>query len=253
VSPGFQFTQPGLEAFTLGTRVTATHFGLDRANLFLHLRAFGLAARMRGSGLRNGNEEDQQESGMTHGTMESHDRPDRETSIQGKSGKIRKSQGFPPIAGRDARVLILGSLPSERSIREGEYYAHPQNAFWRIMRELVGAEGPYEDRCATLKAARIAVWDVLHQSVRPGSMDADIQLDTSEVNDFEGFLASHKHVEMICFNGRKAEQMFMRFVKLNQPPRLVSLPSTSPAYASMPFTEKLAAWREGIIDCREDK
>ena len=185
--------------------------------------------------------------------IESCDPPDRETSIQGKRGKIGKSRGFPPIAASDARILILGSLPSERSIREGEYYAHPQNAFWRIMRELTGADGLYEDRCAALKAARIAVWDVLHQSVRPGSMDADIQLDTSEVNDFEGFFDSHKHVGTICFNGRKAEQMFMRFVKLNSLPRLVSLPSTSPAYASMPFTQKLAAWQKAITGTGEER
>ncbi len=51
------------------------------------------------------------------------------------------STGFPPIAGPDARILILGSLPSQRSIAAGEYYAHPQNAFWRIMQELVGASG----------------------------------------------------------------------------------------------------------------
>lgn len=190
---------------------------------------------------------------MTHGPIPSRGAPDRETSIQAKPGEIRKSRGFPPIAGNDARILILGSLPSERSIRDGEYYAHPQNAFWRIMRELVGAEGTYEDRCATLIEARIAVWDVLHQSVRPGSMDADIQMETSEVNDFSGFFDSHKHVGTICFNGRKAEQMFMKFVKLEVSPRLVSLPSTSPAYASMPFTEKLAAWRKAIIGTGEDQ
>jgi hypoxanthine-DNA glycosylase len=208
---------------------------------------------MRGCGLHNGQYDNYQEAGVTHGPIPSCDAPDREISIQAKPGEILKSMGFPPIAGSDARILILGSLPSERSIREGEYYAHPQNAFWRIMRELFGAEGTYEDRCTALIDARIAVWDVLHQSVRPGSMDADIQMDTSEVNDFAGFFESHKHVGTICFNGRKAEQMFMKFVKLELLPRLVSLPSTSPAYASMPFAEKLAVWRNAIIGSGEDQ
>ena len=165
------------------------------------------------------------------------------------------STGFPPIARRDARILILGSLPSERSLAVGEYYAHPQNAFWRIMREIVGAEGSYESRCAALIEARIAVWDVLHQSVRPGSLDADIQLDTSEVNDFERFLSLHPDIEMICFNGRKAEAMFRRFVPLDSLQcllRFESLPSTSPAYASMPFDEKLRRWRGVIIAKREE-
>ncbi len=162
---------------------------------------------------------------------------------------MRMSSGFPPIARPDARVLILGSLPGERSIAAGEYYAHPRNAFWRIMREIVGAEGSYETRCAALIEARIALWDVLKQSVRPGSMDADIRFDTSEVNDFEGFLSQHRDIEMICFNGRKAEEMFRRCVRmeaLQYQPGLELLPSTSPAYASMPFEAKLARWRSTI-------
>lgn len=158
--------------------------------------------------------------------------------------------GFPPIARPDARVLILGSLPSERSIAAGEYYAHPQNAFWRIMREIIGAEGSYEARCAALIEARIGLWDVLKQSVRPGSMDASIRADTSEVNDFQGFLSHHRDIEKICFNGRKAEEMFRRCVRvetLQYQPRRESLPSTSPAYASMPFAQKLERWRSAII------
>mgnify|MGYP000517748728 CR=1 FL=1 len=136
-----------------------------------------------------------------------------------------------------------------RGLWTGEYYAHPQNAFWPIMRELVGADGSYAARCATLIEAHIAVWDVLRQSVRPGSMDADIRLDTSEANDFAGFLSQHRGVEKICFNGRKAEEMFRRFVcpkALQWPLRFELLPSTSPAYASMPFNEKLRRWRSSI-------
>lgn len=159
------------------------------------------------------------------------------------------SIGFPPIARPDARILILGSLPSERSLAAGEYYAHPQNAFWRIMREIVGAEGSYDSRCTALVEAHIALWDVLRQSVRPGSMDAGIRLDTSQVNDFESFLSQHIDIGTICFNGRKAEAMFRRFVRwetLQCQPRLELLPSTSPAYASMPFAEKLRRWRDVI-------
>ena len=117
------------------------------------------------------------------------------------------------------------------------------------MRELVGADGSYASRCAALVEAHIALWDVLKQSVRPGSMDADIQLDTSEANDFAGFLSQHQEIEKICFNGRKAEDMFRRFVgseALQWSLRFELLPSTSPAYASMTFDEKLRRWRSSI-------
>jgi hypoxanthine-DNA glycosylase len=156
------------------------------------------------------------------------------------------SIGFPPVSRRDARVLILGSLPGQRSLRAAQYYAHPQNAFWRIMRELTGAAGDYEQRCAVLLDHRIALWDVLAESVRPGSMDADIQLKTAELNDFKGFFSEHHKIDRIFFNGHKAAQLFRRYSVPDAAEvsmQFATLPSTSPAYASMPFSEKLAMWR----------
>lgn len=159
------------------------------------------------------------------------------------------SAGFPPIARLDARILILGSLPGERSIREQQYYAHPQNAFWRIMEALYGIAGEYDARIAQLCEYRVALWDVLHSSVRSGSMDADIRADTATPNDFAGFFARHGGIELIAFNGRKAEQLFKRFVEplgIADGVRRASLPSTSPAYASLSFSRKLSAWREAL-------
>lgn len=156
------------------------------------------------------------------------------------------SAGFAPIAREDARVLILGSLPGRRSIKDAEYYAHPQNAFWPIMRELFSIEGDYERRCEQLRRNGIAVWDVLARSVRPGSMDADIRTNSSEANDFPGFFRTHREVQLVCFNGQKAAQLFERLVDMGQPdskPRFMTMPSTSPAYASVSFEEKREIWR----------
>ena len=160
------------------------------------------------------------------------------------------TKGFPPVARRDARVLVLGSLPSRRSVQAGEYYAHPRNAFWTIMREIAGAAGDYRSRCLALQARGIALWDVLSSSVRPGSLDADIDLASAVPNDFERFFADHARVRLVCFNGRTAQAMFRRFVR----PALsierleyALLPSTSPAHAAMTIAEKLDTWR-GIIE-----
>ena len=155
---------------------------------------------------------------------------------------MARSEGFPPIASGDARVLVLGSLPGERSIAEHQYYAHPQNAFWRIMHAIFGIDGDYADRCRQLSEHRVALWDVLHSSVRPGSMDADIRLASATPNDFGEFFA---------FNGKKAEQLFERFVDplgVADSIRRVGLPSTSPAYASLSFSRKLAAWRDALLE-----
>lgn len=163
---------------------------------------------------------------------------------------IESSTGFPPIARHDARILILGSLPGQRSLQAAQYYAHPQNAFWRIMQELTGAEGPYQQRCDALVEHGIALWDVLAESVRPGSMDADIQLESAEANDFAGFLAEHRQIGLICFNGQKAAKLFRQIVVLDDSAmarRHETLPSTSPAFASMPYAEKLNRWRSVIV------
>jgi double-stranded uracil-DNA glycosylase len=161
------------------------------------------------------------------------------------SQRNESSAGFPPITAADARILILGSLPGQKSLAATEYYAHRQNAFWGIMSALLGVSGDYQSRCGQLTRERIAVWDVLASSVRPGSMDADIRLDSAQPNDFAKFLAEHTGIERIGFNGRKAEQLFRRLVMPNlEPPlpQLISLPSTSPAYAAMSFNDKLEAW-----------
>lgn len=161
------------------------------------------------------------------------------------SERIDWSAGFPPIASTDAKILILGSLPGQRSLELAQYYAHRQNAFWRIMAELFGVEGDYANRCRQLMAHRIAVWDVLASSVRPGSMDADIQLESARANDFAGFLSDHGQIRRICFNGRKAEALFTRFVISEFSSthlEFISLPSTSPANAAMSFDEKRDVW-----------
>lgn len=157
--------------------------------------------------------------------------------------------GFPPIASANARILILGSMPGQRSLAAQAYYAHPQNAFWRIMAQLVSADGSYEQRCHALTESGIALWDVLQSSSRPGSMDADIRLDDSEANDFNAFFSKHPGIVRIGFNGQTAAKLFERLVRPQLGDTILdtkTLPSTSPAYAAMPFAGKLAEWRDFI-------
>jgi hypoxanthine-DNA glycosylase len=153
---------------------------------------------------------------------------------------------FAPVARPDARVLVLGSMPGKRSLEQGEYYAHPQNAFWKIMATLTGAPAvaPYPQRLESLQAAGIALWDVLASCERHGSLDADISAES--VNDFSLFFCEHAGIARVFFNGAKAAQSFHKFVLGRQdlPPLIYTrLPSTSPAHAGLDFAAKLAAWR----------
>lgn len=165
---------------------------------------------------------------------------------------MRRLKGFPPIAGRDARVLVLGSMPGVASLAAREYYAHPRNAFWPIAGELLGfdARAPYARRKRALVAAGVALWDVVGSCRRKGSLDAAIDERSIRVNDFAGFLARHPRITRVCFNGRKAADAWRRHVSARLPAgrkldrRL--LPSTSPAHAGMSYRRKLASWRDGL-------
>ncbi|MBT8087671.1 MAG: DNA-deoxyinosine glycosylase [Gammaproteobacteria bacterium] len=161
----------------------------------------------------------------------------------------KTSKGFPPVAGDNARLLILGSLPGERSIAAQQYYAHPRNGFWTIMDDLLDIRGGYAARCAELIRHRIALWDVLRRSVRPGSLDSQIRTSTAEANPVLDFLLEHPDIRQIVFNGKKAEQLFHRFVDvdaLDDSIALVDAPSTSPAFAAMPLAEKRDRWAKAL-------
>jgi len=140
-------------------------------------------------------------------------------------------------------------MPGKASLRERQYYAHPQNAFWRITAEILGfdAASPYPVRVSMLKAHGVALWDVLKSCTRESSLDSDIDPATIVPNDFRRFFASHRHIRRVCFNGAKAAALYARHVQPNLPdaPAVehLRLPSTSPANAGVPRAEKLRAWR----------
>ena len=158
-------------------------------------------------------------------------------------------QSFRPVSSADAKVLILGSMPGKESLKKGQYYAHPQNAFWKIMGELIGAqpEFSYEKRLDALKFSGIALWDELASCVRRSSLDSHIQQEIP--NDFVSFFKQHPHITHVLFNGAKAKQGFMKFVQATQvlpPLEFCRLPSTSPAHAGMRYEKKLECWRESL-------
>lgn len=163
-----------------------------------------------------------------------------------------KRKCFAPVEKSDARVLILGSMPGVESLRQNQYYAFKHNKFWQIMSELIGFENSlsYEKRCAVLVENRIALWDVLADCHRPGSLDSAISQE--QANDFESFFREHKNLQAIFFNGQKAGQCFKKHVLKKLPTlcaslKITVLPSTSPANAGTKYDAKLKAWRE-ILD-----
>jgi len=160
---------------------------------------------------------------------------------------------FPPIVAPGATRLILGSMPGVASLTAGQYYAHPQNVFWRIMDAVAGVDAalPYAERVAALTDGGIALWDVLAACERAGSLDSAIARESEVANDLAGLLAEHPSLTRVYFNGATAEAAFRRHCKAlaaRTDLRFTRLPSTSPAHASLRFEQKCALWRAALLD-----
>ncbi|MCW2512781.1 MAG: DNA-deoxyinosine glycosylase [Mycobacterium sp.] len=152
-------------------------------------------------------------------------------------------EGLPAVIGDDARVLLLGSFPSERSLVAGEYYANRRNQFWPLLATLFGfdADLPYEQRIDVVTSHGVALWDVVHSCRRAGSMDAKIDRKSLVINDFEPLFAEYRGIQRIFVNGLTALELFERHVETTLP--VVRLPSSSGALP-MSFADKLTRWRE---------
>ena len=162
-------------------------------------------------------------------------------------------RSFPPIADERAETLVLGSMPGQVSLTVGRYYAHPHNAFWKIMAELFAFDvaASYQAKAEALLSNRIALWDVLQSCSRQGSLDTSIERDSEVPNDFAAFFRVHPNITHVFFNGTKAEMSYRRHVlkKMDLPPLVYArLPSTSPAHAGRSFDQKLEAWRVIVRD-----
>lgn len=154
---------------------------------------------------------------------------------------IRKSS-FPPVVAPDTRVLILGSLPGERSLAERRYYAHPQNLFWRLLGGVIGRELEalaYEARLEALLAARIGLWDTVASATRKGSLDAAIR--EAERNPLAELVSTLPDLRAVAFNGAASAKIGTALL-VGSDLALLPLPSSSPAYAAMPLAEKRRLW-----------
>ena len=147
-------------------------------------------------------------------------------------------------------MLVLGTVPSLRSLEMQQSYAHPHNLFWPFMGRLydAGPELPYAERIARLHAAGVGIWDVLKHCERPGSLDSSILADSEVANDIPWLLDAYPTIEAIALNGAKAQQVFARRIAPHidrerlERTEILALPSTSPANASIPRDVKLERW-----------
>lgn len=164
-----------------------------------------------------------------------------------KSNLNKLKSSFPPIADKEINILILGSLPGEKSLEMQQYYAHPQNRFWKVVACITNSNLPinYEEKLALLRENKIGVWDVVHSAKRIGSLDVNI-LDEIP-NDLEGFIANHPNLKTIAFNGSKSQKLYDKYFKRNPNIKYLALPSTSPANATYNFERLCESWIQILL------
>lgn len=156
---------------------------------------------------------------------------------------LDRKHSFPPVVAPDTRLLVLGSLPGERSLAAGRYYAHPQNQFWRLLSPVADralADLSYAARLDALKAARIGLWDVVASATRPGSTDAALR-DIAP-HDIAALAAQLPDLRAIAFNGATAYRHGLR--QLGEAAAryaIVALPSSSPLH-TIGMAAKQPAW-----------
>ncbi|NML11719.1 DNA-deoxyinosine glycosylase [Sphingobium sp. AR-3-1] len=156
---------------------------------------------------------------------------------------MQRKAAFPPSVDAHTRLLILGSLPGDASIRQGEYYAHRGNAFWALLGDVLGEElrgQPYAMRLKRLRARGVGLWDVIESAEREGSLDGAIR--GAELRDLGAFVARLPALKAIAFNGKTAALHGRRQLGDRSGLALIDLPSSSGAYASLSRDAKRTAW-----------
>lgn len=156
-------------------------------------------------------------------------------------------QGLAPVVDADARCLILGSFPSPASLAAGQYYAHPQNQFWRLLGGVLGEDLPalaYAERVGRVSARGVAIWDIYACCRRDGALDSAIR--DGEINDFERLFELAPKLGRVLFNGQTAGRLHEPFRARGL--AVAVLPSSSPAY-TLAYADKLARWRHAFSAC----
>ena len=153
-------------------------------------------------------------------------------------------QSFEPVFAPDARVLIVGSMPSVKSLADSQYYAHPRNAFWPVMFDIFGVKPTkdYEAKKALIRDHALALWDVARACEREGSLDSNMRDIT--YNDFASLFEACPGIHTVLCNGGTAHALFVKS-GYAQNRHVVRMPSTSPAY-TMPYEKKLSIWKETL-------
>ena len=162
---------------------------------------------------------------------------------------MNNCKSFKPSIDNNSKILILGSMPGVKSLANSQYYAHPQNRFWKILGFICNEpelfEYDYNLKLETMLKHNVAIWDTIKSCKREGSLDSDIQNETP--NDIRKLLQKYPKIKIICLNGNKSYAAFKKyFPDLLEKYNCIKMPSTSPANARYCLDILIAEWSKGF-------
>lgn len=167
--------------------------------------------------------------------------------------KILK-KSFEPIINDKSKILILGSLPSDKSIIANEYYGNKTNQFWDIISLIFEKERikfkNYNEKIQFLNNHYIALWDVYCLAERKCSLDSDIK--NGEFNNIKELLDKYTNIKTVLLNGKKSELAFKKYMKNeNIICNYKYVPSSSSANTRFSLLEKVKYWEKAIFVSQE--
>jgi len=149
---------------------------------------------------------------------------------------------FEEYYNKNSEILILGSIPSIKSRELGFYYMHPKNRFWTVISTVFNEVIPktIEDKKEFLKRNKIALWDVIKSCEISASSDSSI----SNVipNDIKSLLNKTK-IRKIYVTGKKALELYQKYIYSTTNIDAFYLPSTSPANAAIKLDDLIEKYR----------
>lgn len=169
-----------------------------------------------------------------------------------KKDAIHSKTSFDPVSNSDTIILILGTMPGEKSLSLQEYYAHSRNRFWKVISAITKRKLPqsYEEKKNFLLKEKIGIWDVAYKVNRKGSLDSEIS--NVVPNDLESFIAKHPKLRVVAFNGKKSESLYDEYFERKEGIIYIPLPSSSPANTTINFDSLCMKWSKIIDRSNED-
>lgn len=171
------------------------------------------------------------------------------------TGSKREFHPFGHFLPKKCRFLLLGSFVaknatvSEDDSQYNWFFSTKRNQFWPIMEKLYGGEYKTKKQKQDLfKRLNLAFADTIVSCKRSKNNSADTNLTDIVINEkVINNILYENNIEVIYFTSRFVENIYKKYFKrqisLYPKIKLITLPSPSPRYARISFTEKIKIYR----------